>query len=488
MRRLLALFAVVVAVLFGIEGAADSGASSTLPAVKHVFVIVLENEDEATTFGASSAAPYLAHTLVSEGAFVPNYYGIGHDSLDNYIAMISGQAPTAATQSDCGTFSNFVASSPTLDAAGQAAGSGCVYPSSSPAVPTLPGQLDAAGLTWKGYMDSMGADPSRESATCGHPTIGAADNTQVETAGDQYATRHDPFMYFHSIIDNAAYCDSHVVNLSALASDLASVSSTPNFSFITPGLCNDGHNTNCANGDPGGLTQINTFLPGLINEITASPAYKADGLIVVTFDEAEAGDDQSSCCGEQAGPNAADPGDPSDSSAAATGGGKIGAVLLSPFIKPGTVTQTAYNHYSLLRSVEDLFGLSHIGFAAQAGLASFGSDVFTGSATTTTTTTSSTSTTTTTSSESRCVAQAAGPIFGSVSVIKTGRHRTLTFVPRRSGELSFQIKPARGAPHKLKRTALHACARVTLTLPAGAGHIRLSATAGHTHQSETKAY
>ena len=479
MRRLLALLAVAVAVLFAFEGVAESGASSsTLPAIKHVFVIVLENEDEATTFGAASPAPYLSQTLVSEGAFVPNYYGIGHDSLDNYIAMISGQGPTVATQNDCGTFSNFVATSPTLDANGQAVGSGCVYPSSSPAVPTLPGQLDAAGLTWKGYMDAMGADPARESATCGHPAVGASDNTQVETASDQYATRHDPFMYFHSIIDNTAYCDSHVVNLSVLAGDLSSVATTPNFSFITPGLCNDGHNTNCANGDPGGLTQINTFLPGLINEITASPAYKADGLIVVTFDEAEAGDDQSSCCGERAGPNAADPGDPSDSNAAATGGGKIGAVLLSPFIKPGTVTQTAYNHYSLLRSVEDLFGLSHIGFAAQAGLASFGSDVLTSSSTTTTTTTSA----------SRCVAQTSGAILGSVSVIKTGGHRTLTFVPRRSGELSFQIKPTPGAPRKLKHTALHACVRVTLALPAGAGHVRLSATAGHTRQSETKAY
>ncbi|MGA2756737.1 MAG: phosphoesterase, partial [Solirubrobacteraceae bacterium] len=89
MRRLPALLAVAVAVLFAFEGVAESGASSsTLPAIKHVFVIVLENEDEATTFGAASPAPYLSQTLVSEGAFVPNYYGIGHDSLDNYIAMI----------------------------------------------------------------------------------------------------------------------------------------------------------------------------------------------------------------------------------------------------------------------------------------------------------------------------------------------------------------------------------------------------------------
>jgi hypothetical protein len=481
MLRLLALLAVVAAVLFGFELAADSGASgSSLPPVKHVFVIVLENEDEATAFGPSSPAPYLAKTLVSQGALIPNYYGIGHNSLDNYIAMISGQAPAVATQNDCGTFSNFVASSPTRAANGQAVGSGCVYPSASPAVPTLPGQLDAAGLTWKGYMDSMGSDPARESATCGHPAIGAADNTQIQTATDQYATRHDPFMYFHSIIDNAAYCDSHVVNLSALASDLGSVATTPNFSYVVPGLCNDGHDTNCANGDPGGLTQINTFLPGLISEITASAAYKANGLIVVTFDESDAGDDQSSCCGEQAGPNAADPGDPSDANAGATGGGKIGAVLLSPFIKPGTVTQTAYNHYSLLRTVEDIFGLAHLGFAAQAGLASFGSDVFTNNVTTTTTTT--------TTGTGGCVAHSSGPILGPVSVTKTLGHRELTFVPRRSGQLGFQIKPSRGAAQKPKHTTLRVCRRFTLNLPDGSGHIRLSATAGHTRQSETKAY
>jgi phosphatidylinositol-3-phosphatase len=481
MSRLLALVAIAGAILLGLEFVPQSGASSSsLPAVKHVFLIVLENEDEATTFGAASPAPYLAKTLVSEGALIPNYYSIGHNSLDNYIAMISGQAPDVATQNDCGTFSSFVASSPSLDSDGQAVGSGCVYPSASPAVPTLPGQLDAAGLTWKGYMDSMGADPARESATCGHPAIGAADNTQAETATDQYATRHDPFMYFHSIIDDPAYCDSHVVNLSMLASDLSSVASTPNFSFITPGLCNDGHNTNCANGDPGGLPQINTFLPGLISEIEASPAYRADGLIIVTFDEADSGGDDSSCCDEQAGPNAPDPGDPTDTTAADTGGGKIGAVLLSPFIKPGTVTQTAYNHYSLLRTVEDLFGLPHIGFAAQAGLASFGADVFTNNTSSTTTTSSTTA--------PGCAAQRSGPVLGSVSVVKTHAGHSLSFVPRRNGVLSFQIRPAHGSAHKLQHETLRACRRVTLSLPAGAGHVQLTATAGSAKQTETRVY
>jgi hypothetical protein len=486
--RLLALIAVAAAVVLGLELVPSSGASgSSLPAVRHVFVIVLENEDESTTFGPSSPAPYLAQTLVSQGAFIPNYYGIGHDSLDNYIAMISGQAPDSATQNDCGTFSDFVATSPTLDANGQATGSGCVYPSSSPAVPTLPGQLDAAGLTWKGYMDSMGSDPSRESATCGHPAIGTADDTQSETATDQYATRHDPFMYFHSIIDNTAYCDSHVVNLSVLASDLGAVATTPNLSFITPGLCNDGHNTNCANGDPGGLAQVNSFLPGLISEIEASAAYKADGLIVVTFDEADAGGDDSSCCGEQPGPNAPDPGDPTDSSAAATGGGKVGAVLLSPFIKPGTVTQTAYNHYSLLRTIEDLFGLAHLGYAAQPGLPSFGSDVFTG-ATSSTTTTTTTTTTTSTGGSPGCVAKHSGGVLGTVSVVRTRGAHALTFVARRGGQLSFQIRPAHGAAHRRRHETVSACERVKIALPAGAGVIALTASAGHARQSETRSY
>jgi hypothetical protein len=60
------------------------------------------------------------------------------------------------------------------------------------------------------------------------------------------------------------------------------------------------------------------------------------------------------------------------------GGGRIGAVLVSPLIKPGTVSKTPYNHYSLLRSIEDIFGLDYLGYAGQAGLKPFGADIFTG--------------------------------------------------------------------------------------------------------------
>ena len=499
-RPLVLLLAVVAAIAVAVAAldlTATPRAEASGPAVKHVFVIVLENEAESTSFGPGSPAPYLAKTLVSEGAFIPNYYGIGHASLDNYIAMISGQAPNPTTQADCGTFSEFVPTGP-LTSDGQLPGSGCVYPST---VQTVAGQLDAAGLTWKGYMDSMGSDPAREAATCGHPAIGTADGTQVESATDQYATRHDPFMYFHSIIDNAALCNADVVPLTNLAADLASVGTTPNLSFITPGLCNDGHNTNCANGDPGGLPQVNTFLPGLINEIQASPAYKQDGLIVVTFDEGEG--DSSSCCGEQSGPNVAQPG------GAGPGGGPVGAVLLSPFIAPGTVTQTAYNHYSLLRSIEQTFGLSYLGYAGQAGLNTFGSDIFTaGGATTSSSTASSTtgmsssSTSTTTASTGTttavaiprslppviCHAQSSGAVIGVISISTGRKGRTLTFVARRPGRLTFQVHPDHRHARPPRHGKLAACQHFVLLLPAGHGVVHFQATAGKHKESESASY
>jgi hypothetical protein len=356
---------VLVALLMSVIGCAP--AADAAPAVKHVFVIVLENESVATTFGPGSAAPYLAGTLVSAGAYLPHYYGIGHASLDNYIAMISGQAPNPATQGDCPTFADFAATGPT-GSDGQAVGTGCVYPT---AVQTLPDQLEAAGMTWRGYMESMGADPTRESATCGHPVVGSADNTEAETATDQYATRHDPFVYFHSIIDNAGRCAAGVVPLTRLAGDLSTYSTTPTLSFITPDLCNDGHDASCLNGGPGGLPAANAFLTTVVPEIEASPAYQRDGLLAIVFDEATG--DSSACCGEPPGPNTGSPG------GNGPGGGDTGAVLLSPFIAAGTVTQTAYNHYSLLRSIEDLLGLGHLGYAAQTGLTAFGQDIFTAS-------------------------------------------------------------------------------------------------------------
>ena len=343
------------------------------PAAKqigHVFVIVLENKGYTQTFGAGSQAPYLANTLTAQGALLTQYYGTGHNSNDNYLTMISGQAPNVQTQADCQVYTDWLGTT-TPDANGQVTGSGCVYP---PAVLTVANQLAAKGLAWRGYMEDMGNDLTRDgSATCAHPALNAKDGTQTATATVGYATRHNPFVYFHAIIDNAADCNSHVVRLDTLATDLASAANTPAFSFIVPNLCNDGHDDpTCADGKTaGGLPAIDRFLRAWVPQITNSPAFRKDGLLIITFDEADT-NDSTACCGEPTGPNTPAPG------LTGPGGGRIGAVLLSPAIQPGTVSNTPYNHYSMLKSVEDIFALTHLGYAGMAGLQGFGADVYTG--------------------------------------------------------------------------------------------------------------
>jgi hypothetical protein len=126
------------------------------------------------------------------------------------------------------------------------------------------------------------------------------------------------------------------------------------------------------------MVQADQFLQQVVPGILASPAYKDHGMLFITFDEAEGGTDASgdasSCCNEPTGPNTSNNGavTPGD------GGGKVGAVALSPCILPGTVTQDAYNHYSLLLWVEKNFDLlPHLGYAGQAGLQSFDDKIFT---------------------------------------------------------------------------------------------------------------
>lgn len=361
------LFFALLSGLSGVPGTARAAAPmAAQPPVRHVFVIVLENEPFDITFGPKSLAPYLAHALTAQGALLTQYYGIGHNSLDNYIALISGQAPNPDTQEDCHDFADFQPATGQLDAHGQLAGHGCLYPAS---VPTVADQLQQAGLQWKGYMEGMGSTPNREAARCGHAPVGSRDHTNGETMADRYADKHNPFVYFHAIIDREDYCGQHVVPLTELSADLQQAATTPNYAFITPDLCHDGHDAPCLNGEPGGLMSADAFLRTWVPRITASPAFRKDGLLIITFDE---GTDGKACCGEQGLPGGPQPGQ------YGPGGGRIGAVLLSPFIKPGTVSDRPYNHYSTLRSVEQWFGLPYIGYAAQADLPTFGADVFTG--------------------------------------------------------------------------------------------------------------
>jgi phosphatidylinositol-3-phosphatase len=403
---------------------------AALPAgkINHVIVIEFENEGYQTTFGPGSVATYLNGTLRPKGELLPNYYATGHNSLDNYISQVSGQAPTEDTQADCAdngfAFANVVPGTPDADQAvnpGQVDGEGCVYPS---AVPTIANQLDAKFApnpkthvaSWRAYDQDMGNTPSRDGGApdptggtdCAHPAIGATDTAEFATPLDQYTSRHNPFVWFHSIIDNQAECDANVVPLGTLgpngvpaptghlAQDLRGQKTTPRFAFITPNLCSDGHDGSCAGpnstgGHVGGLTGADQFLQAWMPLILDSPAYRhGDTLVVITFDEADVDESDpdyaSACCGETTGPNTHAPGNAGLATDTAPGGGQIGALLLNPkYLTPGsTGTSGSYNHYSALRSYEDLLSLTtggsdgegHLGFAAASGLSPFGTDVF----------------------------------------------------------------------------------------------------------------
>lgn len=200
----------------------------------------------------------------------------------------------------------------------------------------------------------------------------------------EYRSKHNPFVYYHSITDNLAYCEAHDVPLGAIGTapahpdtydsvgtlrvDLRSAKTAPAYSFITPNQCSDGHD-DCTSGTPGGedpaakLAQMDAFVQEVVPLIMASAAYK-DGLIIITFDE---GTDSLACCDEQPSPELAHEGNGGmNGTPFGPGGGIVGAVLLSPAIEPGTVTTNFYNHYSYLRSIEDIFRLRHIGYAADS--------------------------------------------------------------------------------------------------------------------------
>ena len=343
-------------------GATKSGRPdhpSYLPKIRHVFVVNIENKGYDTTWGPDSPAPYLAKTLRRKGVLLSSYYATAHNSQPNYIAQISGQAPNPQMQSDCQSFSAFNQTG--TQAPQQAVGTGCVFPKS---VRSLPRQMSNHHQTWRGYMEQM-------SRPCQHPAVGDPDPTQHATAKHNYAVRHNPFVYFQNVISNAKYCKRHVVPLGALKKDLQRVKTTRRLTYITPDLCHDGHDAPCANGEPGGLASVNTWMKSWIPRILQSPAFKKNGVLIITADESDSPfSDSTACCNEQAGPNSPKPG------ITGPGGGHIGALVISRWTTPNTFSSTPYNHYSLLASIEEIFRLKKIGFARQAGLDRFGLDVY----------------------------------------------------------------------------------------------------------------
>ena len=306
--------------------------------VKHVFVIALSTPSYASAFGHGSLARYLNDDLRPKGTLLSGYTTLGGAELPDYLAMIGGQAPNPDTRANCPSYDEFP-SSAKPNKSGEVPGTGCIYPNTAL---TIGDQVTASGHVWKAYIDDMGA------TACVHPNSNALDNAPLPGAGTDYDTRHNPFIYFHSLLD-LGDCASDDVTLAKLPAALASASKTPAYAFIAPGECEDTAQTSCPDGSPAGLAGEDAFLKTWVPKILHAPAFKKDGALIIVFAHA-------SPAAATGGPDATDPAGPA----------RTGALVISRYARRDRTVSKAYNPYSLLRSVEDMLGLQLLAHAKHA--------------------------------------------------------------------------------------------------------------------------
>jgi hypothetical protein len=241
--------------------------TATPKPLPHVFVIVMENTGFARALRSKSIGG-----LASRYTLATGYHAIARPSLPNYLAMTSGSTWDVT---DNGYYS--------LPATG------------------IGSQLTAAGISWRAYMEGM------TSAGCMRSPY-------------PYALKHNPFAYY------GGGCPANVVPFEALDADLEGM--TPNFVWITPGLCHDAHD--CP------IEQAGAWLDALVSRITASRAWSEGGVLFVAWDEGDGGD-----------PNL------------------VPLIIARNNGTPGQ-TATPYDHYSLLATIEDLFKVPRLGDAKTA--------------------------------------------------------------------------------------------------------------------------
>lgn len=307
--------------------------------IEHVFQIVLAGRGYDAAFGAASQAPYLAKELRPQGALLTNYRTLGSADLPDHLAFVGGQPPNADTRANCPSYKE-ISPSATPSKSGEITTAGCVFPNT---VITIGDQLTASARTWRGYIQDLDKGTPPVTA-CRRPSSDAADPTLRARPGDGYATRHNPFVFYHSLLD-LGDCDANDGPLERLETDLQAEKTTPNYAYIAPNLCNDGTEAPCVDGSAGGLAAADAFLAAWVPKILASPAYKRNGLIIITF------------AGSATGP---EPGATAETPV------RQGTLLLSRFAQAGATEDAAHDPYSLLRSVQDLFGVKPLARSAKA--------------------------------------------------------------------------------------------------------------------------
>lgn len=343
------VFALAGVLSLGVQSAHAAPAPKLegVPRFAHIYVIVEENKDYDQILGGVDA-PHIAALAKAYGN-ATQFYGEVHPSEGNYVALLGGD--TFGIHDDDPWFCNPASTDPA-----------CTQVKKDPAYvdhtvhePSLGDQLLAAGLTWKGYFENLPA-PGSLDYIASEPPI--SDGTRFTAL---YAAKHSGFTNFASTQSDPNRSE-RLVGFDQFEADLKS-GRLPSFALVVPNQCNEMHGlvglnvpADCQGANKAALIgRGDAEVQRLVEEIQATPAWKSreNVAIVLTFDEG-LGSERGGCC-------AVTPDAPSN-----FGSGHIPTLVITNHGPRGLADDTPYNHYSLLRTLEDAFGIStHLRHAAE---------------------------------------------------------------------------------------------------------------------------
>jgi hypothetical protein len=404
MKFTAAALALLVGTSLGTAHADQGPVPHGIPALNHVFIIMMENHGYAQIIGN----PYMPFTNAEAASanLANNYFGVAHPSLTNYLEVTGGSnfgilddnspiwsgscvstlTPAGATNesssvNNCPVSGTGVdTATPLIDFSNETSGPPGIieingkkqYPAASTLGITIADQLVAANLTWKTYQESLPlSGPYGVTTSDGYfsdnSSYTAEETGLGETAGSiakLYRVKHNPFAYFATVLATANVATGQIPGMSGyegatgLWADLAT-GNVPSYSFIVPNQCHDQHagtssgftyefcnddpddNGTQAGLNPGLMAVGDQEIQSIVTAIKASPAWKTGrSAIVITWDE--------------------------DDYSVAPVTNQIVTIIDKNYGQQGVQSTVGYTHFSLLKSIEAAFGLPCLNHACDA--------------------------------------------------------------------------------------------------------------------------